>query len=288
MSVNDIINYVNKTPGNTNPAVVRSMVENEKEKSVYASVEELKKSGGVGVSEKHLLTLDSYDGDSKPSLAPDMGEGLRPVKVSDFAIDLERLTKVFVYDDGKTKQTIHSSVCRIEKSDSYAKLMFNYSGNDINLVTVTYAGDFAGEGTWFAEEAIEAESRNMWVDSIEYETIHPIDPKFLPDTSLVFDIGDLDIGEAIFWSNTELPLPAGYMGQLVEAIEKGRSIIVTAWDNGIKIHYQMNLSGIIDNGSEFGYVLSGIIAHPYGDVYKLYATVKPSASTILCTKTVVG
>ena len=41
----NIMNYINKTPGNTNPAVVRSMVEIEKKKSVYESVEELKKSG---------------------------------------------------------------------------------------------------------------------------------------------------------------------------------------------------------------------------------------------------
>lgn len=29
MSINDIINYVNKTPGNTNPAVIKTMVESE-------------------------------------------------------------------------------------------------------------------------------------------------------------------------------------------------------------------------------------------------------------------
>ena len=29
MSVNDIMNYVSKTPGNTNPAVIKSMVEAE-------------------------------------------------------------------------------------------------------------------------------------------------------------------------------------------------------------------------------------------------------------------
>ena len=46
MSVNDIMNYVNKTPGNTNPAVIKSMVESEKNKAVYESVEDLKKSGG--------------------------------------------------------------------------------------------------------------------------------------------------------------------------------------------------------------------------------------------------
>lgn len=57
MSVNDIMNYVSKTPGNTNPAVVRSMVEAEMEKSVYASVEELKKGGGVGYIEHKVDVL---------------------------------------------------------------------------------------------------------------------------------------------------------------------------------------------------------------------------------------
>ena len=31
MSVNDIMNYVSQTPGNTNPSVIRSMVETEVE-----------------------------------------------------------------------------------------------------------------------------------------------------------------------------------------------------------------------------------------------------------------
>jgi hypothetical protein len=29
MSINDIMSYVSKTPGNTNPAVIKSMVESE-------------------------------------------------------------------------------------------------------------------------------------------------------------------------------------------------------------------------------------------------------------------
>lgn len=54
MSVFDIMDYVNRTPHNTNPAVIRSMVENEIYKTEKESNEELKilkEKGGVGWEE---------------------------------------------------------------------------------------------------------------------------------------------------------------------------------------------------------------------------------------------
>ena len=54
MSVFDIMDYVRTTPGNTNPAVVRSMVESEirtAKKEADSEILELKQNGGVGYTE---------------------------------------------------------------------------------------------------------------------------------------------------------------------------------------------------------------------------------------------
>lgn len=52
MSVSEIMNYVRKTPGNTNPAVIKSMVESENSKYVEEAanktIHELEESGQIG------------------------------------------------------------------------------------------------------------------------------------------------------------------------------------------------------------------------------------------------
>lgn len=60
MSVSDIVDYVNRTPHNTNPAVIRSMVENEIYKTEKESNEELKilkEKGGVGWEERIVTEI---------------------------------------------------------------------------------------------------------------------------------------------------------------------------------------------------------------------------------------
>lgn len=60
MSVSDIVDYVNRTPHNTNPAVIRSMVENEIYKTKEESNEELKtlkEKGGVGWEEQIVTEI---------------------------------------------------------------------------------------------------------------------------------------------------------------------------------------------------------------------------------------
>ena len=48
MSVLDIMNYVKSTPGNTNPAVIRSLVEGEQRSAIHEEVDSLKEKGVIG------------------------------------------------------------------------------------------------------------------------------------------------------------------------------------------------------------------------------------------------
>lgn len=56
MNTKNIVNYVRQTPGNTNPSVIKSMVQNEKEQAVYESIESLKNSGSIGYETSSRVT----------------------------------------------------------------------------------------------------------------------------------------------------------------------------------------------------------------------------------------
>ena len=52
----ELVNYVTNTPQNTNKTILKQLVNDEKNKAVYESVEELKKSGGIGYVESHEVS----------------------------------------------------------------------------------------------------------------------------------------------------------------------------------------------------------------------------------------
>jgi hypothetical protein len=189
MSVNDIMNYVNKTPGNTNPSVIKSMVENEKSKAVYASVEELKKSGGVGHTEKAYgkLTYDGND-DGKFVIGEPGTEQL--VKVSDTPIDangIKRATFCVPEDaDGFPKEYPSPGVTMIVETvgaDEFGAngtivvIEYELGGLPVCFVVPNGTDDFP-TGTYFCQLG----GGVVYTASIEYETetIHPIDPKYIP------------------------------------------------------------------------------------------------------------
>lgn len=62
----ELVDYVTNTPQNTNKTILKQLVNNEKNKAVYESVEELKKIGGAGYEENILLEIVNdtlyYDG----------------------------------------------------------------------------------------------------------------------------------------------------------------------------------------------------------------------------------
>lgn len=53
----ELIDYVTNTPQNTNKTILKQLVNNEKSKAVYESVEELKHDGGIGYEENILLEI---------------------------------------------------------------------------------------------------------------------------------------------------------------------------------------------------------------------------------------
>lgn len=76
MSISEIVNYVNRTPHNTNPNVIASMVQGANEQAVYESVEKLKQDGGVGYTDKGetVLTLALKNGAAQIEATSDVLE----------------------------------------------------------------------------------------------------------------------------------------------------------------------------------------------------------------------
>lgn len=55
----ELVDYVTNTPQNTNRTILKQLVNSEKNKAVYESVEELKREGGVGYTEQGKVSISS-------------------------------------------------------------------------------------------------------------------------------------------------------------------------------------------------------------------------------------
>ena len=102
MSVLDIMKYVSKTPGNTNPAVIKSMVEEEIRNSKTIDLSDYATKEYVdNALESTKSKVYTYDGDISNAIP--MEEGMYLCKVTDTVLteeDLIGATCIYLVTDG--------------------------------------------------------------------------------------------------------------------------------------------------------------------------------------------
>lgn len=173
MSISEIVNYVNRTPHNTNPNVIASMVQGANEQAVYESVEKLKQGGGVGYSEGGGIVYDGVleymedDGSSFVEGAP-CNAGL--ISGSTYTVKLDSGE---YYCVGKSTQI-----------EGYG--VVNYIGN----AALLFGSDVAEDtGELFAAFTLQVGNGFIIVAgdegggthaTITGEKIYKIDPKYIP------------------------------------------------------------------------------------------------------------
>lgn len=158
----ELVDYVANTPHNTNRTILKQLVNDEKNKAVYESVEELKRAGGTGYEENVLLEIVNdtlyYDGYESLYMRV-FPEGSRPAVGEIYFISI---------NGGVERQYILSE----EMIDTYVD---EYTGRTYNLL---FGIDWVGGIAITADDG-STEPINIVV---KHKTIlyHKIDEKFLP------------------------------------------------------------------------------------------------------------
>ena len=178
----ELIDYVTNTPQNTNRTILKQLVNSEKNKAVYESVEELKRDGGVGYTEskKTVLTFDGNT-ESKPSF-------MECYQISDEVIDVNTITRIFATsrDNGETVDIFElmndmGFDLTVQENDDSAILKFEVSSTVTFVVLIIFAdtdfyGDLLPKGTY----VLSNDSMYISYMEVETETIHPIKDNYLP------------------------------------------------------------------------------------------------------------
>ena len=193
MSVNDIIDYVNKTPGNTNPAVIKSMVELENygvlEKAQQMDEETLAMAKAYTDSQRLAYTelergAISWDGniDGRAKFPLEyLGSGGFLYHISSTFLRPSDIYQLTVFNPGTG---VHSSVKITEfvvepgvtiVYGEYMSAIGSTSG--ILALSVNGAVDDLPPGTYVFHRDIDY-IENIYGTVIE--TIHTIDPKYIP------------------------------------------------------------------------------------------------------------
>lgn len=126
---------------------------------------------------------------------------------------------------------------------------------------------------------------------VETETIHPIDPKFIPEKYKPFEVSlsSLGIDAEILWSNTALPMPEENIQQLMKAIDDDRTIIVYGFENGWLRHYRLNYMGTTDSAIGGHTVnLGGVYFDARGYCHGMFVVVDGGNNTITAQMRTIG
>lgn len=173
MPLENIIKYATNTPVNTNPAVMSSVISRSFEESSNKIKQDLYESGGIGYTEPGKVY--AFDGDASGKVV-----GGNLVKISDDAPDLKKTTKIVFYNGTETEVS----------PDIYTFIDEGMQGftDPHNPDVIFIASIPVGDDEFPAGLYVYCDDE-LYVSRIEFaETIHPIDPKYLPDVATKADI----------------------------------------------------------------------------------------------------
>ena len=197
MSINEIMNYVRKTPGNTNPAVIKSMVESENSKYIEEAadktIHKLKESGQIGHVDVVPGFSIKWDGNTE-----DREYGIMFLAGNPYAYIYKVSDRVFIREEliGATLVNVTGESIVLTESMVLETSMMGVSTGDGAIVAsdngfhifsskavVINKDDIyvkiPSDGTYFVCTSTESYPSELTKE--ETEIIHPIDQKYLPD-----------------------------------------------------------------------------------------------------------
>lgn len=186
--------------------------------------------GGVGYEDKTTLT---YDGviDGKTYFESD---GSYMVRVGDI-VDGNAITSITAVVGG-SPVTVLKGEFEVQDNGSGTIGVVLTAGSFSGSIPVLIFNDGnamgVSAGTYFAD----APSIGMYTAELIAETIHPIDPKYLPagvgDNSVILDLNQLRLSFNTLFSGTEIPLGAEQIA-LADYAFKNKSDIVIVKDDSV-------------------------------------------------------
>jgi hypothetical protein len=243
MSIKDITDYVRLTPGNTNPSVIGSMVQSEvngtlKESKAYTDeqIRMLSESGRVGRVENPAEVL-TFDGNTEGKFTLTL-EGITFVRVSEKVYDLTKATSMTI--DG---ETVPLPISEFPMSTNEFKIDGILFIRVISKEEVENLGGLEGvkAGTYFCvAHDLEEGYPDVFVERLEFpETVHTIDPKFIPGVCL--PVVELDYEGTL---PIQLTLTEEQIAIVNAAAKAGTPIVVrlTQTDGGISAVYNLCMS----------------------------------------------
>lgn len=220
MSISNIVDYINKTPGNTNPSVVKSMVEGEMN-STLEQAKAYTDSQRLGYTEPGKVY--TFDGDTTGKVTF-VSNGIQYVRIAQEHIDPENITRIVVSMYGNIAEFGRGDfrISWNNRHDSYSVMI----PSDEQEVTIIFGYSKDPDMWIFADP-----NYNSFVVRVEYaETIHTIDPKYLPEggsaspNPLVLNLTEYGFVRDTFFDhfNADIrdnPAPDGIYNLLMDAAE---------------------------------------------------------------------
>ena len=142
---------------------------------------EAQAAGGIGSSDKYSI---AWDGDTTGKIVVDNEDGTYLVKISDVPLDLSKVTKVYgvtIAKDGRVESEIAGSLTVVGTPNTEQSLgneRFPILAASISEEMAIEAGVDPGV---YALYWPMADALTIFTSRLESETIHSIDPKFLPE-----------------------------------------------------------------------------------------------------------
>lgn len=167
----ELIDYVTNTPQNTNKAILKQLANDEKNKAVYESVEQLKKEGGVGYAETSNVELYSAKGLVLPY-----------VEVDNHMTLIAPVPFRFVAGQTYTVEwngVVYETVA-VSPMDGMVIIGDLESAGTMPFLAATFAEDgVTGLLLGANDDSMEDITVDVSISTVS-ETIHPIDGKYLP------------------------------------------------------------------------------------------------------------
>ena len=213
MSINDIIRYVRETPGNTNPAVVGSMV-NAEMNSTLKAAKEYTDSQRLGYTETVKKTI-TWDGNTEGKLAIPAGN-MTAYKVSDTPIKItqENIKRIQFANDS-VKIDGYEVQSQTAENGATMSVVIGIIGMAAGQLAAVAYDDIYVDGDLIIEKGVYFCMGYDGKDyisllEIEEEVIHKVDPKYLPEGGVGYKEKMIITWDGDTTGKTTIPGSIGY------------------------------------------------------------------------------
>jgi hypothetical protein len=100
----------------------------------------------------------------------------------------------------------------------------------------------------------------MYISLVEWETIHPIDPKFLPNN--VINMTELGLTKEMLFSNTSIPVGDDLTNLVKEVAANNEPLYIVFAEDGYETRFKVECGEMVTNASMEVYMFFG-----FGETY---------------------